>query len=110
MIPRWMPLGAPFWVVVTGIGFLLAGVAILSGILHVLAARLIGLMLVIFELALIPLLFADPHQHAVWGANAYNLAAAGAAWIFAASITERHAQREYDPKMQFAEASALPRD
>ena len=112
MIPRWMPLGAPFWVVVTGIGFVLAGVAILSGVLNVLAARLLGLMLVIFELALIPLLFAGPHQHVVWGANAYNLAAAGAAWIFAASITERHAQsqREHDPKLYFAEASALRRD
>lgn len=105
MIPRWMPLGAPFWVVITGIAFLLAGFAILRGTLNVLAARLLGLMLVVFELALIPLVWAGPHQHPVWGANAYNLAAAGTAWIFAGSITKRHAQREQRSQVALYRAS-----
>jgi uncharacterized membrane protein len=87
MIPRWMPLGAAFWVVISGISFLLAGFAILSGVLNGLVGRLLGLMLVVFELALVPLVFAAPRQHPVWGANAYNLAAAGAAWIFASSFS-----------------------
>lgn len=71
---------------ISGIAFLLAGVAIVSGICSTLAARLLGLMLLLFEpLVLLPNLVADPHNHVAWGANAYNLAAAGAVWLFAAS-------------------------
>jgi uncharacterized membrane protein len=95
MIPQWMPFGAPFWILISGIGFMLAGLAILSGVLSVLAARLLGLMLLIFEVALVPIIFGYPHVHQAWGASAYNLAVAGAVWIFAASITSRHARREH---------------
>jgi uncharacterized membrane protein len=94
MIPKWMPFGAPFWILISGIGFLLAGLAILSGVLNALAARLLGLMLLIFEVALVPIILGYPHEHQAWGASAYNLAVAGAVLIFAASITSRHAQRE----------------
>ena len=84
MIPKWMPFGATFWAVLTGIAFVLAGAAIVSGVLDVLAARLLGLMLLVFSaLALAPLIFSSPHDHASWGANAYNLTAIGAAWIVA---------------------------
>ena len=87
MIPQWIPLGGALWVVISGIAFVLAGLAILSGILNVLAARLLALMLLLFEvLVLVPNLLSNPHGHIAWGANAYNLAAAGAVWIFAASI------------------------
>ncbi|MGB7731769.1 MAG: hypothetical protein WBL50_27375 [Candidatus Acidiferrum sp.] len=34
-------------------------------------------------LALLPLIFASPHDHVAWGANAYNLTAVGAACIVA---------------------------
>lgn len=105
MIPKWMPLGASFWVVFSGIGFLLAGLAILSGLLNLLAARLLVLMLLIFEVALVPLVLAHPHVHVVWGSNAYNLVVVGAVWIFAASIPSPHVRREYDAKPQFAEVS-----
>jgi hypothetical protein len=84
MIPKWMPFGGAFWIVLTGIAFVLAGLAILSGILDVLAVRLLALMLLIFSaLVLAPMMFAFPHNHIAWGGNAYNLAAVGAAWIFA---------------------------
>jgi uncharacterized membrane protein len=84
MIPNWMPFGGAFWTVLTGIAFVLAGLAILSGILDALAARLLALMLLIFSaLVLAPMIFAHPHNHIAWGGNAYNLAAVGAAWIFA---------------------------
>lgn len=95
MIPHWMPFGGPFWILVSGIGFMLAGLAILSGILNLLAARLLVLMLLIFEVALVPILFGYPHLHQAWGASAYNLAVAGAVLIFAASITSRNTQREH---------------
>ena len=83
-VPKWIPLGGAFWAVITGIAFVLAGLAIVSGILDVLAARLLALMLLVFSaLALAPMIFASPHDHGSWGTNAYNLAAVGAAWIVA---------------------------
>jgi hypothetical protein len=62
----------------------LAGLAVVSGVLDVLAARLLGLMLLVFSvLALTPIIFASPHDHVAWGTDAYNLTAVGAAWIVA---------------------------
>jgi uncharacterized membrane protein len=83
MIPNWMPATPSFWVVTTGIAFLLAGVAILTEILNVFATYLLALMLLMFELALVPAVIAYPRMHIPWGANAYNLAASGATLIFA---------------------------
>lgn len=84
MVPKWMPLGGNFWTVLTGIAFVLAGLAIMFGIRDALGAWMLGWMLVLFSvLVLIPLIFANPHDHVSWGANAYNLAVAGAAWIVA---------------------------
>ncbi len=90
MTPKWIPPGPAFWVVLTGIAFVMAGLAIISGVLDVLAARLLGLMLLVFSaLALAPLVSAFPHKHWTWGANAYNLTAVGAAWIFAEWLAYR---------------------
>jgi uncharacterized membrane protein YphA (DoxX/SURF4 family) len=102
MVPKWIPLGGAFWTVLTGVGFVLAGIAILSRVLDVLAARLLALMLLVFSaLALPPLILASPHDHVAWGSNAYNLAAVGAAWIFVESIARRRAE-------QGQSAQALP--
>ena len=94
MIPKWMPLGASpwgasLWVVISGIGFILAGLGILSGILDLLAARLLVLMLLIFEIILVPIILEHPHLHQAWGGTAYNLTVAGSVCIFAASIARR---------------------
>lgn len=90
LIPKWMPLGPPFWAALTGIAFVAAGLAIGSGVLDILAAKLLGLMLLVFSaLALAPLIFAFPHDHGAWGANAYNLTAVGAAWILAERLANR---------------------
>jgi uncharacterized membrane protein YphA (DoxX/SURF4 family) len=92
MIPKSIPVGPTFWAVFTGIAFVLAGLAIVSGVLDVLAARLLGLMLLVFSaVALVPLIFASPHDHGSWGANAYNLTAVGAAWTIAEWL-DRHRQ------------------
>jgi uncharacterized membrane protein YphA (DoxX/SURF4 family) len=75
-VPRWMPPGGEFWTVATGICFILAGLAILWGMLDVPAARLLALMLFVFSVVtLMPRIFAFPQRHDVWGGNAYNLAA-----------------------------------
>jgi len=100
-VPKWMPLGGEFWTVATGICFVLAGLAILSGILDVLAARLLALMLLVFSVVtLVPRIFAFPHRHDVWGGNAYNLAAVGAAWILAESLASRDAEQKADQMEQ----------
>jgi uncharacterized membrane protein YphA (DoxX/SURF4 family) len=88
MIPHWIPSGGPFWTILTGIAFLLAGLAIIAGILDVLAARLLGLMLLLFSLVVLaPRAFASPHNHVPWGSNAYNLTAVAAAWILSAWLS-----------------------
>lgn len=97
MVPKWMPLGGSFWVILSGVAFLLAGLAILSGILNRLAAHLLAVMIVVFEIALVPMVFANPGNHIAWGSNAYSLAAAGAVWIFASSIRSHHSQLDKMP-------------
>jgi len=89
IVPQWMGFGY-FWAALTGIAFLLAGCAICSGIMDVVAARLLALMLLLFEgLVEIPPIFIRLHNQATWGAAVYNLAAIGACWIFAESLKSR---------------------
>jgi uncharacterized membrane protein YphA (DoxX/SURF4 family) len=90
LVPRWIPPGQDFWVVLTGVAFVLAGIGILTGILGVLAARLLALMLLVFSvLALAPGIFAYPHNQIAWGANAYNLVAVASVWIYASWIAQQ---------------------
>jgi uncharacterized membrane protein YphA (DoxX/SURF4 family) len=94
-VPHWVPFGS-FWTVLTGIAFVLAGCAIVSGIRDVLAARLLMLMLFLFEIMVeIPPVFVQPHNQVAWGGAAYNLVAMGACWIFVESVTSR---READQR------------
>jgi uncharacterized membrane protein len=88
-MPHWVPFGL-FWIVVTGTAFLLAGIAIVSGVRDVLAARLLALMLLIFEFTVeIPPVFGQPHSQGAWGGAVYNLTAIGACWIFAEYVVRR---------------------
>jgi uncharacterized membrane protein len=87
MVPKWLPLTAEFWTILTGIAFVLGGVSIIARVHDVLAARLLALMLFVFELlVLAPHPFASPRDHVAWGSNAYNMAAVGAFWIFAGAL------------------------
>jgi uncharacterized membrane protein YphA (DoxX/SURF4 family) len=87
--PHWLPFGL-FWIVLTGIAFLLAGIAIVSGVRDVLAARLLALMLLVFEFTVeIPPVFVQPHSQGAWGGAVYNLTAIGACWIFAEFVASR---------------------
>jgi uncharacterized membrane protein YphA (DoxX/SURF4 family) len=95
MVPQWIPPGQQFWAVVTGVAHLLAGVAILSGVLDVLGSRLLTVMLATFSaLVWVPALVAQPREHMVWAGNAINLALIGAAWVVAdsAAVRRRRAQ------------------
>jgi uncharacterized membrane protein len=88
-VPHWVPFKS-FSVVVTGIAFLLAGIAIVSGVRDVLAARLLALMLFLFEFIVeIPPVFGQLHSQGAWGGAVYNLTAIGACWIFAEFMSSR---------------------
>jgi uncharacterized membrane protein len=88
-VPHWVPFKS-FWVVLTGIAFLLAGLAIVSGVRDVLAARLLALMLLLFEFTVeIPPVFVQPHSQGAWGGAVYNLTAIGACWVFAEFVASR---------------------
>lgn len=83
-VPRGMPGGQEVWVVATGICFVIAGLAILTRIQDVLAARLLALMFLTFNVLALPqFILADRSDHAAWGGNAYNLAAVASCWILA---------------------------
>ena len=93
-IPRWLPPSQIFWAYVTTIGFFLAAVAILSGIMAPLASRLITLEVLSFEILVwIPKLVAGPHDHFNWAGNAISIALSGAPWVVSDSIC-RASQRE----------------
>lgn len=84
LVPKWMPLGGAFWVILTGTAFVLAGIAILIRVCDVLAARLLAVMLLVFSIFVcLPWIVHDPRGHEAWGGNAYNLTASAAAWVLA---------------------------
>ena len=86
-IPKWLPPSQLFWAYVTTIGFFLAAVAILSGILAPLASRLITAEILSFEvLVWIPKLIDGPHDHFNWAGNAISIALTGAPWVVSDSI------------------------
>lgn len=94
MTPAWLPPGPRFWALATGACHILAGLAFLSGILAVLAARLVTAMFVGFGvLVWVPQLASDPHSHLAWCGNAQNLALVGAAWVLADAIARFGAAR-----------------
>ena len=89
MVPRWIPPGQKMWALTTGAAHILAGIAIVSGVQALLAARLFTAMIIGFGVFVwAPQLFTLPKTHMVWAGNAVNLALVGAAWAIADSIAE----------------------
>jgi uncharacterized membrane protein YphA (DoxX/SURF4 family) len=95
LVPTWIPPNQIFWAELTGGAFLLAGFALLSGVLALLAARLLTVMFILFgTLVWLPRLFTDTHSHAAWAGNAINLAIAGAAWVVADALARPKGDRQ----------------
>jgi hypothetical protein len=89
IVPHWMSFGY-FWAALTGIAFILAGCAICSGIMDILALKLLALMLLLFDgFVEIPPIFVGLHNQATWGAAVYNVTAIGACLIFAEYLASR---------------------
>jgi uncharacterized membrane protein YphA (DoxX/SURF4 family) len=90
MVPAWMPPGQRFWALATGVGHLLAGLALVTGIQAVLAGRLLTAMILGFGvLVWAPSVIAAPTSHLAWSGNAINLAVAGAVWVVADALAHR---------------------
>ncbi len=86
-IPGWLPPARMFWAYATTMGFFGAAVAILTGIMAPLAARLLTAEILIFEfLFWIPRISRGPNNHFNWAGNAISIALAGAAWVVSDSI------------------------
>ncbi|HEV2133484.1 MAG TPA: hypothetical protein VGR47_04420 [Terracidiphilus sp.] len=108
IVPRWIPFGS-LWAVLTGLAFILAGVAICSGIKDILAVRLLALMLLLFEgLVEVPPIFIRLHNQATWGAAVYNLAAIGACWMFAEFLASPGDRGQMGPKRNAAKSRPDP--
>jgi uncharacterized membrane protein YhaH (DUF805 family) len=89
IVPQWLPFKAA-WAALTGVAFLLAGIAICVKRFDVLAARLLALMLLLFAfLVEIPPVFSRLRSEETWGAAVWNFAAIGALWIFAEFVQSR---------------------
>jgi uncharacterized membrane protein YphA (DoxX/SURF4 family) len=87
LVPKWLPPTQEFWGYATGVGFVAAGVAILTGLQARLAAILLTAMLASFALLVHePMLLADHSIHMNWTESAVNLAVIGAAWVVADSL------------------------
>jgi hypothetical protein len=96
LVPKWIPPGQMFWAVTTTVLFALAALSLLTGLMALLATRLLTIMLLSFGLLVwIPLLLSGPHSHTNWSETAETFAIAGTAWILADLLGEprRNGQR-----------------
>jgi uncharacterized membrane protein len=89
LVPKWLPPGQVFWGYITGVCFIAAGLALLTGIKARLATILLTVMVASFGLlANGPMLVADPSSHFNWTESALNLALTGAVWVVADSLAQ----------------------
>jgi uncharacterized membrane protein YphA (DoxX/SURF4 family) len=97
IVPRWLPPSQVFWAYATGVAFVAAGVAFLTGAQARLAAILLTAMLATFGLLVNePMLLADHASHFNWTESAVNLAVVGAAWVLADSLARPNAAKTGD--------------
>jgi hypothetical protein len=96
-----------FWAYATTLGFFGAAIAILTGILAPLAARLLTAEIVIFELLVwVPIVSGAPNNHFNWSANGICIALAGAAWVVSDSISAAPRTKPTPIESPFAHPSA----
>jgi uncharacterized membrane protein YphA (DoxX/SURF4 family)/exonuclease VII small subunit len=94
LVPRWLPPSQELWAYATGVGFIAAGLALLSGVQARLAAILLTVMLAAFTVLVhAPLIIAEPSSHGTWAEGALNLVVNGVAWVVADSLGSRQPPR-----------------
>jgi uncharacterized membrane protein YphA (DoxX/SURF4 family) len=81
-VPKWIPPHGAFWAWATGAGHLIAGLALLTGIMARLAATLLAAMMASFVVLVhIPRVLASPGAHVEWAMLGVATALTGAAWL-----------------------------
>jgi uncharacterized membrane protein len=86
LVPKWLPPTQVFWGYATGICFVAAGVAMVTGVKARLAAVLLTAMIGSFTVLVhVPMLRVEP-SHFNWAELATNLVLLGAAWVVADSL------------------------
>jgi hypothetical protein len=92
LVPAWIPPGRYFWACATTAAFVLAAVAMLTGVLAPLAARLNAAMILGFGvLVWVPALVTDPRAAGNWSEGIETFAIAGSAWIAAGLVARGRA-------------------
>jgi uncharacterized membrane protein len=86
LVPKWLPPSQIFWGYFTGICFVAAGLALLTGVKARLAAVLLTLMIAGFGVLANGLALLAQPNHYNWTECALNLALVGAAWVLADSL------------------------
>jgi uncharacterized membrane protein YphA (DoxX/SURF4 family) len=105
MVPAWLPPGSYFWAHATGIFHAVGGLALVSGVLALLAARLLAAMFVGFGLLVwLPIVAEKPGEQFSWGGNAVNLALVAAAWVVGDAIARFGAGRRLAPSAEVTPA------
>jgi hypothetical protein len=84
LVPHWIPLSGTFWAWATTAFFVLAAIALFTGILARLAAQLDTAMLILFGLlSLLPVVIAHPHGFFRWTELVETFLTAASAWVVA---------------------------
>ncbi len=88
LVPKWLPPSQVFWGYVTGVCFVAAGLAILTGIKARLAAILLTVMIACFGLLVNDRILVTGvlSSHWNWSESSLNLALIGVAWMVAESM------------------------
>jgi len=87
LVPKWLPPSQVFWGYTTGVCFILAGIALVTGVKARLAAILLTMMIAVFAVLIhTPTLIADHKSIFNWNESAVNFALVGAAWVVANSL------------------------
>jgi hypothetical protein len=90
LVPSWIPPGQTFWAGLTTVAFVLAAVAILTGLYRLLAAQLLAIMLLIFAAVVwLPIIVAHPSSASDWSEFTETIAIASGAWILADWLRSR---------------------
>lgn len=94
MIPEWIPHRV-FWAWFTGFGHVLAGVAILLGVIPRIASMLLATMFSGFVLLVhIPRVISDLDNRTEWHLLSTALLLTGAAWLTASALRSLHAREK----------------
>lgn len=93
-VPAYLPPSQMFWVYLTGVAQIAAGLAVASDVMALLAARLLTLMYIIFGVLIhAPRVMSAAANHGNWVEFVVNLALVGVAWIVADSLAAKHANQ-----------------